>query len=143
MRNINLPLNQHKTITVRKIMKLRKIKKIKKIKKRKIKVPKAPIVNSDHGIKMEEDKIKNNESNSGNNSIQQIIQRPNSLREDFDIFRNESDAFLKIPNYNIFILIAYLQISYLMIVFLLKMKFAHLPHYLDLFKYQKIMLLIS
>ena len=102
MRNINLPLNQHKTITVRKIMKLRKIKKIKKIKKRKTKVPKAPIVNSDQGIKMEEDKIKNNESNSGNNSIQQIIQRPNSLREEFDIFRNESDAFLKIPNYNIF-----------------------------------------
>ena len=73
MRNINLPLNQHKTITVRKIMKLRKIKKIKKIKKRKAKAPKAPIVNSDHDIKMEEDKIKNNESNSGNNSIQQII----------------------------------------------------------------------
>ena len=54
-------------------MKLRKIKKIKKIKKRKTKVPRATIVNSDHGIKMEEDKIKNNESNSGNNSIQQII----------------------------------------------------------------------
>ena len=79
MKKINLPLNQHKTFTTRKIMKLRKIRKIKKIK---TKVPKAPIANSDHGIKREEDKNKKNKSNFGTNSLQQIIQRLNHLREE-------------------------------------------------------------
>ena len=75
MKQIKLSLNQNKTITTR---------KIKKINKRKIKtkVPKAPIANSDHGIKREEDKDKKNKSHFGTNPFQQIIQRLIHLREE-------------------------------------------------------------
>ena len=81
MKQIKLSLNQNKTITTRKIMKLRKIKKINK-RKIKTKVPKAPIANSDHGIKREEDKDKKNKSHFGTNPFQQIIQRLIHLREE-------------------------------------------------------------
>ena len=103
MKLINLPLNQPKTITTRKIMKLRKIKKIrkikkvkkvkkiKKIKKRKIKTSKTSIVNLEHGIKKKEEKAKKNESMFGENSIQHIIQRASSLREEINLYRNGSD----------------------------------------------------
>jgi hypothetical protein len=85
MGKMNLLLKQHKNNTTRKIMKLRKIKK------RKIKTPKASIANCDHDVKRVEDKIKENELNSGNNSIQQIIQKENSLREEINLYRNGND----------------------------------------------------
>ena len=88
MKQLNLPLNQHKTITTRNIMELRKIKKIIK---RKTKIPKAPNVNSDHGIKREKKKIKKNEAYSVLNSIQQIKQRVNLLREKINILINGSE----------------------------------------------------
>ena len=103
MKLINLPLNQPKTITTRKIMKLRKIKKIrkikkvkkvkkiKKIKKRKIKTSKTSIVNLEHGIKKKEEKAKKNESIFGENSIQHIIQRASSLRKEININRKGND----------------------------------------------------
>jgi hypothetical protein len=99
MKYINLHLNQHKTITTKKILKLRKIKKIKK---RKIKTLKKSIANSGYDIKMEENKIKKNESNSGENSIQQIIQRADSLGEEINKYRNGSDEpVTNISNNNI------------------------------------------
>ena len=58
---------------------------------RKIKVSKASKANCDLSIKRFEYKIKKNESNSGDNSIQQIIQRENALREEINIYRNRSD----------------------------------------------------
>ena len=94
MKLINLPLNQQKTITTRKIMKLRKIKKIKK---RKIRKSKTSIVNLDHDIKREEDKAKKNESNSSENSIQPIIQRSSPLSEEISLYTSRSDE----PNTNI------------------------------------------
>ena len=78
MKQLNLPLNQHKTITTRKA---RKIMKLGKIKKRKTKASKTPIAKNDRDIKREEDLNKKNESNSGINSIQQIKQRLCLLRE--------------------------------------------------------------
>ena len=94
MKLINLPLNQQKTITTRKIMKLRKIKKIKK---RKIRKSKTSIVNLDHDIKREEDKAKKNGSNSSENSIQPIIQRSSPLSEEISLYTSRSDE----PNTNI------------------------------------------
>ena len=94
MKFINLPLNQQKTITTRKIMKLRKIKKIKK---RKIRKSKTSIVNLDHDIKREEDKAKKNGSNSSENSIQPIIQRSSPLSEEISLYTSRSDE----PNTNI------------------------------------------
>ena len=92
MKQLNLPNNQHKTITTRKIMKLRKIKKITKRKtKRKTKIPKAPNANSDHGIKREKKKIKKNETDSVLNKIQQIKQRVISLRDKINILMNGSE----------------------------------------------------
>ena len=91
MKLINLPLNQQKTITTRKIMKLRKIKK------RKIRKSKTSIVNLDHDIKREEDKAKKNESNSSENSIQPIIQRSSPLSEEISLYTSRSDE----PNTNI------------------------------------------
>jgi hypothetical protein len=52
--------------------------------------PKTSIANCDHDKRVE-DKIKENESNSCNNSIQTIIQKPNSLKEEMNLYRNECD----------------------------------------------------
>ena len=103
MTKISVRLNQHKTITIRKIMKLRKIKKTKKIKKRKIKTSKTSIDNIDHGIKIEENKIKKNESNSGENLIiHRITYKEKSLSEERFLYRNGSgELYTNIGNNNI------------------------------------------
>ena len=85
MKQLNLPLNQHKTITTR------KKKKLRKIKKRKTKASKTPIANNDHDIKREEDLIKKNQSNSGIKSIQQIKQRLGLLRAELKKYINGSE----------------------------------------------------
>ena len=80
MKDKNLPLKQHKTNTTG---------KIKKIKRIKIKVPKEHIINSDHSIKSEENRIKKNELYCGKNSIEQIKQRISLIREDLINYVNE------------------------------------------------------
>ena len=59
--NLYLPLNQHKTLTTR------KIRKLKKIKKRKMQFSGAHLANRDYNRKKMEDKNKKNRTNLGNN----------------------------------------------------------------------------
>ena len=92
--NANLPLNQQKINTTRKILKL------KKIKKRKIRCPGSSLSNCDYGIKKMEDKIKKNEPNLGNNSFQNINKDKNQLLENINIFNNQSDNIIENINDN-------------------------------------------
>ena len=86
-----------------KLRKIKKTKKIKKIKKRKIKTSKTSIANIDHCIKIEENKIKKNESNSGENLIiQWITHKEKSLSEESFLYRKGSgELYTNISNNNI------------------------------------------
>ena len=92
--NTYSPLNSQKINTTR------KIRKLKKIKKRKIKFPGAPFSRCYHGIKNMEDKIKKNEPNLGNNSIQNINGDKKQLLGDNNIFNNISDNTIINKNNN-------------------------------------------
>lgn len=82
--NVHLPLNQHKTLTTR------KIRKLKKIKKRKMQFSGAHLAYSDYNRKKMKDKIKKNRSNLGINSFQKISEDENQLQQDINNFNSQS-----------------------------------------------------